>query len=256
MNEKDYLYDLLVHDLVGPLAVVATTVNSLLSKTERYGELSQPQRECLERIRRNTQKARGFVQDILEVARSEENLFQCDLFTLPELLKEALLEGLESINPAVGDELARATTFAEEKEVLGRYGISMAVSGRYAGTPFSHDRKKVLHILRNLVSNALKYRREQMDLSVSGDVDLVVSVSNDGPVISDEERQALFKRFVRIGTDNIKDVPGLGLGLFCIKTLVERMGGEISVASREGFSISFTVRIPSLKSINEKEDIS
>jgi signal transduction histidine kinase len=256
MNEKDYLYDLLVHDLVGPLAVVATTVNSLLSKTERYGDLSQPQRECLERIRRNTQKARGFVQDILEVARSEENLFQCDLFTLPELLKEALLEGLESINPAVGDELARAATFAEEKEILGRYGISMAISGRYADAPFSHDRKKVLHILRNLVSNALKYRRERMDLSVSGDGDLVVRVSNDGPVISDEERQALFKRFVRIGTDNIKDVPGLGLGLFCIKTLVERMGGEIAVASREGFSISFTVRIPSLQSIKEKEDIS
>ena len=61
MNEKDYLYDLLVHDLVGPLAVVATTVDSLLTKTERYGDLSERQRECLERIRRNTQKARGFV---------------------------------------------------------------------------------------------------------------------------------------------------------------------------------------------------
>jgi two-component system sensor histidine kinase CiaH len=256
MNEKDYLYDLLVHDLVGPLAVVATTVNSLLTKTERYGNLSQPQRESLERVRRNTQKDRGFVQDILEVARSEENLFQCELFSVPELLKEALLEGLESVNPAAADELVGAVTDAEAEKVLARHGISVAISGRYASASFCHDRKKVLHILRNLVSNALKYRREQMDLSVSGDVDLVVTVSNDGPAISDQEREALFKRFVRIETNNIKDVPGLGLGLFCIKALVERMRGEISVASREGFSICFTVRIPSLQSTNEKEGVS
>ena len=242
MNEKDYLYDLLVHDLVGPLAVVATTVNSLLGKTERYGDLSQPQRECLERIRRNTQKARGFVQDILEVARSEENLFQCDLFTVPELLREALLEGLESVNAAVGDELARAATDAEAEKVLTRYGISVAISGRYASAPFCHDRKKVLHILRNLVSNALKYRREQMDISVSGDDDLVVTVSNDGPAISDQEREALFKRFVRIETNNIKDVPGSDSDCSVSKLLSEHMRGEISVASREGFSICFTVR--------------
>ncbi len=255
MNEKDYLYDLLVHDLVGPLAVVATTVNSLLGKTERYGDLTQPQREGLERIRRNTQKARGFVQDILEIARSEENVFRCELFTVPELVKEALLEGLECLNPAVGDEPAMAATDAEAEKVLARQGISVAVSGRYATAPFCHDRKKVLHILRNLVSNALKYRKEQIDLSVSGDVDLVVSVSNDGAAISDQEREALFKRFVRIESNNTKGVPGLGLGLFCIKALVERMGGEISVASREGFSICFTVRIPSLQSTNEKEGV-
>jgi signal transduction histidine kinase len=248
MNEKDYLYDLLVHDLVGPLAVVATTVNSLLNKPDRYGELNQSQRECLERVRRNTQKARGFVQDILDVARSEENLFECDLFGVRELVKEALLDGLESVNPAVADELVRAATDAEAENVLARHAISVAISGRFATFPFRHDRKKILHILRNLISNALKYRREKMDLSVSGDVDLIISVSNDGTAISVAEREALFKRFVRIEKNNIRDVPGLGLGLFCIKALVDRMCGEISVASRDGFSISFTVKIPSLAS--------
>ena len=247
MNEKDYLYDLLVHDLVGPLAVVGTTVNSLLGKTERYGDLSGPQRECLERIRRNTQKARSLVQEILEVARSEENVFHAERFTVQELLKEALLEGLEFVNPAAGDELARAGSDAEVERVLAHQSISLAVSGRYAHAPFYHDRKKVLHIVRNLVNNALKYRKELMDLAVSGDADLVVSVSNDGTVISEQDRKALYKRFVRIETNNVKDVPGLGLGLFCVKALVERMRGEISVTSREGFSTCFTVRIPFLE---------
>jgi two-component system, OmpR family, sensor histidine kinase CiaH len=255
MNEKDYLYDLLVHDLVGPLAVVATTVNSLLGKTERYGDLSLPQRESLERIRRNTQKARGLVQDILEVARSEENLFHSERFAVQELLKEALLEGLESTNPAAGDELAKAGSDAEVAAVLARYSISLSVSGRYAGAPFYHDRKKVMHIVRNLVSNALKYRREKMSLAVSGDAELVVEVSNDGSAISEQDREAVYKRFVRLETNNVKDVPGLGLGLFCTKALVEKMRGEITVASREGFSTCFTVRIP-FSELTEEEGIS
>jgi signal transduction histidine kinase len=251
MNEKDYLYDLLVHDLAGPLAVVATTVNSLLVKPDRYGDLNQPQRECLERIRRNTEKAKGLVQDILEIARSEENKFQCTFFGVSELLREALLEGLESVNPTAGDEIARATADSEAETVLARHGISVGISGRYARAPFCHDRKKVLHILRNLISNALKYRKERMDLSVSGEADLVVMVSNDGSAMSREEHQALFKRFSRLERHEMKEVAGLGLGLFCIKALVERMRGEISVASREGFNICFTVRIPPMESEGE-----
>jgi signal transduction histidine kinase len=254
MNEKDYLYDLLVHDLVGPLAVVATTVNSLLGKTERYGDLTGPQRDSLERIRRNTQKARGLVQDILEVARSEENLFHPERFTVQDLIKEALLEGLESVNPGAGDELARAGSDAEIEKILAHHSISVAVSGRYAHTPFYHDRKKVLHIVRNLVSNALKYRKEQMDLAVSGDVDLVITVSNDGAAISEQDREAVYKRFVRLETNDAKDVPGLGLGLFCVKALVERMRGEISVTSRKGFSTCFTVRVPFLE-LTQEEDM-
>jgi signal transduction histidine kinase len=253
MNEKDYLYDLLVHDLVGPLAVVATTVNSLLGKPERYGDLSGPQRESLERIKRNTEKARGLVRDILEVARSEENVFHGERFAVKELLKEALLEGLEFVNPVAGDELARAGSDAEIERVLVHHSISLAVSGRYARAPFYHDRKKVLHIVRNLVSNALKYRKGRMDLAVSGDVDLIVTVSNDGAVICEKDREALYKRFVRIETDDVKDVPGLGLGLFCVKALVERMRGEISVTSREGFSTCFTVKIPFLELTKEEE---
>ncbi len=253
MNEKDYLYDLLVHDLVGPLAVVATTVNSLLGKTEKYGDLSGPQRECLERIRRNTQKARGFVQDILEVSRSGESPFHGERFTVAGVLKEALVEGLESMNSAASDELARAESDEETEKALRHHAISLVVSGKYAHKPFYHDRKKLLHIVRNLVSNALKYRKEQMALGVSGDVDLVLTVSNDGVAISEEDRETLYRRFARIERNNMKDVPGLGLGLFCVKELVERMHGEISLASREGFSTCFTVRIPLLESTGEED---
>ena len=158
MREKDYLYDLLVHDLVGALSVVAATVNNLLSKTDRYGPLSEPQRQCVERVQRNTQKAQGLIQDILEVARSEENLFHSSRFAIGELVREAILDALEGVNTGAREQIMAAADEAEVKKLLGRHGISWTISGRYASEPFSHDRKKVLQILRNLTSNALKYR--------------------------------------------------------------------------------------------------
>jgi signal transduction histidine kinase len=94
-----------------------------------------------------------------------------------------------------------------------------------------------------------------MDLAVSGDADLIVTVSNDGTAISEKDREAVYKRFVRIETNDVKDVPGLGLGLFCVKALVERMHGEISVTSGKEFSTCFTVRIPFLE-LTEEEDVS
>jgi signal transduction histidine kinase len=253
LREKDYLYDLLVHDLVGALAVVATTVNSLLCKTDRYGALSEAQRLSVERVQRNAKKAQGLVQDILEVARSEENLFYTSRFAVGELLQEAILDTLETLNPQVREQITAGADEAELKKILGSHGISWGISGKYASAPFSHDRTKVLQIVRNLASNALKYRTHRMDALVSGDSDLIITVSNDGPGIPEQDREAVFKRFVRIQNGNVKDVPGLGLGLFCIKALVEGMHGEISIGSREGFSTCFTVRIPFLEPSKEKE---
>ncbi len=253
MREKDYLYDLLVHDLVGSLAVISATVNGLLGRAERYGTINQSQRESLERVQRNTQKAQSIVQDILEVARSEENLFESTGFAVRDLVREAIVDAVEYLNPELRDQITAQSGETELKTILGDHGISFGVSGRYAAAPFSHDRKKVLQIVRNLVSNALKYRDHRMDIAVSGEADLVIAVSNDGPGIADQDRQLVFNRFARAQSSNFKDMPGLGLGLFCIKALVDRMHGEISLESREGFRTCFTVRIPLLPPSKEKE---
>lgn len=254
LKEKDYLYDLLVHDLAGPLAVVATTVNNLLCKSDRYGALSDSQKACLERVQRNTQKAQGLLQDMIEVARSEENLFCGSAFSPEELAREVLLEAFETLDAQAREELSSTASPGEWQKILARHGIVMVISGRYGSRPFFHDRKKVLQILRNLVSNALKYRSQRMSLSISGEEDLIIEVSNDGPGIPEKDREAVYKRFVRVNSSNPKDAPGLGLGLFCIKALVEQMKGDISLGSREGFSTTFSVTIPSLQAGSDKED--
>ena len=75
------------------------------------------------------------------------------------------------------------------------------------------------------MSNAMKYRRERMSVSISGECDLLISVENDGIGIPPEDREAIFKRFVRLNDKRHPSMPGYGLGLPGVKSLIEAMEG-------------------------------
>jgi len=97
------------------------------------------------------------------------------------------------------------------------------------------------------MGNALKYRRSKMNVSISGDKDLLICVKDDGRGIPQKDQQAIFDPFVRL-TERINPaMPGLGLGLTGVKTLVEAMGGEITLESDEGLGACFKVKIPPLE---------
>jgi two-component system, OmpR family, phosphate regulon sensor histidine kinase PhoR len=246
MNEKDSLIDLLIHDLTGPLAIVSTSVNSLLSKEERCGAISERQRQTLERISRNTDKARNLLQEMIELYRSKEGLFRCEDVSIGEILHDTLVDAIEIIDPPLGDSLARAAGSDEFDRLLRDKGIICEVSGKYCTSPFRHDRKKIQQILRNLLTNALKYRKEKVLLSIKGDGDLVISVEDDGAGIPKEKQGYIFKRFFQQKNGIKPAAEGLGFGLSCVKTLVEAMQGEITLESGEGNGTRFTVRVPAL----------
>ncbi len=244
MTRKDPLVDLLIHDLTGPLSIVITSVNNLLTKEDKCGPYTEYQIDTLRRAQRNAEKAKALLLEIIEVYRSEEGLFRSDQFMVADIVREALLDALEIVNPDMCEDLSHAPddTF---KEILERNGISVEISGRYSAAFFSHDSKKIRQILRNLISNALKYKKAMMKLSVTGDTDLVIAVEDDGEGIPQEKQNYIFKRF--FGGNSKKGAPeGLGFGLSCVKHIVEKMRGDISLKSGEGAGSCFTVRIPPL----------
>ena len=246
MNEKEHLFDLLIHDLTAPLSVVATSIANLLHRADLYGPLADRQRPVLERVLRNAHKAQILLQEMIEVFRSEEGLFQRDAFSIEKTLRESIMDALEITGPHIVEELYCAKNQEEFQCILKPHGIFIEINGKYCQSPFCHDQKKVQQILRNLISNAMKYRRERITLTVSGESDLIVFVEDDGMGIPLEKQETIFERFVRLTDQKHVDVPGLGLGLTGVKTLVKAMGGEITVASREGFGARFMVRIPPL----------
>jgi signal transduction histidine kinase len=247
MGHKDYLYDLLVHDLTGPLSVVATTAKSLLCRVEGYGSLTEQQRRRLERIERNSKKAQIILKEILDVSRSEEHLFQKNEFYLQGLVKDALVSVMETMDADVAERLEKLESPEAVQGFFEEQGIFVTVTGKYAGSPFFHDRRKVQLILENLMSNALKYRRKRMGVSISGETDLVILVSDDGCGIPENEQKVMYKRFMQLKHDELRQAQGLGLGLFCVKALVETLGGEIAVTSGEECGTTFTVHISPLE---------
>ena len=244
-GQKERLFDLLIHDLAGPLAIASTSTGNLLHKSERYGPLSESQKRVLERVERNVEKAQNLLHEMVEILRSEEGLFQRDFFSIEKTLQDSLLDALEMQSPHAVEKLCLVHGPEEFRSCLKEYGIHVEITGKYCESPFCHDQKKIRQILRNLIGNALKYRREHLGVMISGETDLVVSIEDDGIGIPLADQEAIFGRFVRLNDGKRPHVPGLGLGLTGVKTLVGAMGGEISLESREGVGTRFTVRIPS-----------
>ncbi len=244
-SENEHFTHLLIHDITGPLSIVTTTANNLRNRADRYGPLTDGQKRLLDRILRNAHKAENLIQEMIEILRSEEGLFQKEQFSIEKALQDSILDVLDMAIPNAVERLCQVKNQEAFRHGLTEHGIFVEITGKYCESQFCHDERKIQQILRNLMSNAMKYRRGRMGVKISGEADLVVLVEDDGIGIPLEQQKMIFERFVRLN----KHVPGHGLGLTGVKTLVEAMGGEITLESQEGVGTRFMVRIPPIPSL-------
>jgi len=111
------------------------------------------------------------------------------------------------------------------------------------------DRRKLRHIVENLISNAIKFT-EHGSVTVSarylvGKKMLEIKITDTGPGIPEEQISTIFERFRR-GEDAETGTPrsGVGLGLYIVKKFLDLLGGKIHVESHAGRGSTFTVQIP------------
>lgn len=246
MDERDSLLDLLIHDLTGPLSIASTSINNLLNKEDRYGPLNDRQRKALKMCLRNAKKAQSFLHEMIEVYRSEEGLFRKEQCSIPQILRDSLSEALETFEPDLFEKISTTEQNEDFFQILKNNGVFVNIEGKYSTAPFIHDQKKLQQIIRNLITNALKYRRRRVDISIKGDEELIVMVEDDGSGIPQEKQDYIFKRFLCAQDKPKGNEKGLGFGLSCVKTLIETIHGNITLTSGEGKGTCFTVRIPPL----------
>ena len=98
------------------------------------------------------------------------------------------------------------------------------------------DENAIFTVISNLLSNAAKYSppKELIEIILKLNEDkIILSISNNGPNISDEDKKSIFTKFYRAGDENVRKTKGTGLGLFIVKNLLNLHQAEISVRDKQ-----------------------
>ncbi len=211
------------HDLKSPLANILGFVDVLM----RAGDpLTERQRKILARVKDNGFFMVDLISDILDSARLEEGQIE-------------LVAEVHDLRRVVLDALDRCALLAENK------GIQLLPDLPEVPLPVMIDRGKILQVLNNLISNALKFSPEGTTVVVTARPGPEVSVIDQGPGIAEEEVGRLFKKFSRTSVRATKGEKSTGLGLFIVNELVKLHGGTIRVDSAPGAGSTFTFTLPS-----------
>ena len=117
------------------------------------------------------------------------------------------------------------------------------------------SRKHFEQLLSNLMSNAIKYNKENgtVDVFLKSERNrFVLSVEDSGIGISKEDQKHIFERFYRVDKGRSRKVGGTGLGLSIVKHIVRYYNGTIDVFSRENIGTKITVSLPNVVVKEEK----
>lgn len=109
------------------------------------------------------------------------------------------------------------------------------------------DETHLANVLTTLLDNALKYSLHQPQISIhcATQTDTATfTITDNGPGIPAQYQARVFDKFFRVPTGNLHAIKGYGLGLSYAKTVVERLGGQISLQSAEGRGTTFTITLP------------
>ena len=237
--------DLLIHDLKVPLAVIDAGVSSMLNRREKYGPLTEKQERVLRRVLRNTRVTQTLVNDALELGRSREGIVNMGDSRISEVIEQSLVEIFDLADGQTSEKIKACSELCELRRVLEEKGLLLFIDEGLWCQQVRLDRAKVTQILRNLLGNALKYRRARVELHVErSDAFLVLSVKDDGEGIPATHHERIFECYFQMDGSQVCTVRGHGLGLAGVMVLVEDLGGELTLDSDEGQGARFQVRIP------------
>lgn len=226
------------HELRTPL----TSINGALSLLQGgiFGDIPAKAEEMIQLANKNCQRLTRLVNDILDVEKLEFGNTEFDLTTtsLDELLQESAQQNLGYAK-------------LHNVEIKTSYTTD-AVSN----VQIKVDRGRFHQIMSNLLSNAIKF--SPPGSSVEIDVELAeqakISVRDNGSGIPADFHSQIFERFSQADGGDNKRQGGTGLGLNIVKTLVQRMGGEIDFISSEAQGTTFFFTLPySLNGDNSQE---
>ena len=212
------------HELRTPLNAILGYGELLADEAAQRG-LGSMVEDCA-RIRQAGVHLSGLISDILDLTKIEAE--HLDLTAEPIVLASLL----DAVLAVFGPELARG-----EQRLVRDFADEL---GTMTGDPI-----RIRQVLLNLLGNAAKFGGRTITLRAARDEARVVfAIVDDGPGMPAEQLATIFEPFTQLDASATRRRDGAGLGLAICRSLCERMGGTIAVASALGAGTTFTVSLP------------
>ena len=242
---KQLNVEFLVHELKDPLSVIETNARLLMEQQLSQSDGADRNIKGLQRILRSSQKARAMLWDLLEVGRAESRCFNCRTFKPEPILKQLLVEVVETHAPELFNRIGEARVLEDQLAYLAGQGIRLDVQPAATGLDMNQDETKFRQVAANLFKNAISYRRRMVLILLARHHDLfTLSVRDDGPGVEAAHHELIFQRYRQVHSDARVARNGHGLGLAAARVLARTMGGDISVESQLGQGALFRLELP------------
>jgi signal transduction histidine kinase len=213
------------HELRAPLASMINLTRLLLARSD--GPLTAEQEYQVTLIQRSAESLSEMVNDLLDIAKIEARKVE---LRLEEVSVAEIFAGLRGMfRPlAINEQVALVFEDPDEPIVLVT------------------DAQRVAQVLRNFVSNALKFTTEgEVRVTAQGAGDAIrLEVADSGVGIAPQDQARIFEDFTQVDGPIQKRVRGTGLGLPLTRKLARLLGGAIELESRPGEGSRFSLVIP------------
>jgi len=224
---KSSFISVVAHQLRTPLSGIKWTLNLVLKGD--LGALSEEQQTFLFKAYESNDRMIALVNDMLGADRIESGKIRYQFAPL------SLLPVIDAV-------------LFELSPLAGAKGVAVQFKNRPEKIPLVRaDAEQMRAVLQNLLENAVKYSRAGGTVLIAlaaGNREVTVTIKDDGIGIPQEQQKSIFERFFRASNAVKVETDGSGLGLFIVKSIVEKHGGRIWFESEEGKGVTFYFTLP------------
>ena len=215
----------MTHELKTPISVAYSAVDTLLNfkqgnnkdKREQYLKI------CLDQL----SNLRDAVERILSMSKeqSSDMILNKEEFELNSILIQ----------------------IANQQKMKTEKSLDIDILVKPANMTIYADKIHFFNIISNLIDNAIRYSSENVFIRITSYLDdkqCIISIKDNGIGINKENIKHIFEKFYRVPQGNLYNTKGYGLGLYYVKTMIERHKGEITVKSSAKEGTDFIIKLP------------
>ena len=203
------------HELRSPLATMRLTLD-LESVATSPGENFEILNQEVDRMTR-------LASNLMLLAKSDTGSYELDISDVD--LDDIVYRELSSLRPRT----------------------NITIKANIEPIKIQGDATRISQVVRNLLENAINHAHDQVLVTIQSDAGgCLIEVSDDGPGIPPEKREAVFERFVRLDEHRSRDAGGSGLGLAIVAEIVKQHGGAVSISDSPMGGAVFRVQLTSV----------